>query len=66
MIVDIGGAILGPDGLESSEPTSKMIGSMLVVRAENLTEARKLIEADIYWTAGVVGPSCTDWHHSVV
>lgn len=55
--VDIGGAILSPDGLEVLEPTSKMIGSMLVVRAENLAEARKQIEADIYWTAGVVGPS---------
>ena len=33
----------------------KAIGSVLIVEAENIEEARKLVEKDIYIQSGVVG-----------
>lgn len=31
-----------------------MVGSMIVIQAESLAEARKKVESDIYWTSDVV------------
>ena len=54
LIIDVGGAILSSDGLEAPEPTSKIVGSVMIVRAESLAEVRKHVEADVYWTENVV------------
>lgn len=51
---ETGGALLAPDGLEASNPASKLIGSMLIILAPNLEEARKRVESDIYWLGDVV------------
>ena len=54
---EIGGALLTPESVERADVTRKMIGSMLVVQATSIAEVRAKIEADIYWTSGVVSRS---------
>ncbi|KAF8893939.1 hypothetical protein BD779DRAFT_1669454 [Infundibulicybe gibba] len=46
-VIRVGGILLSPDA------EKKMIGSMLIVEAESIDEVRKIVEADIYYTAGV-------------
>jgi hypothetical protein len=55
VITEMGGALLSP---ESPDAAPKLIGSMLLVRAETLADVKKKIESDIYWTSDVVSMSC--------
>jgi uncharacterized protein YciI len=49
--------MLSPESNLSPTAAKMMIGSTIICEASSLEEARKLIEADIYFTAGVVCPS---------
>ena len=51
---EIGGAMLTPESIETPTSERKMVGSVMIVEAENLTAVKKTIEEDIYYTAGVV------------
>lgn len=46
--------MLTPESIETPTSEKKMVGSVLIMEAENLAAARKTIEEDIYYTAGVV------------
>ncbi|KAK7018201.1 YCII domain-containing protein [Favolaschia claudopus] len=50
----VGGALLTPESLTGD--SKKMIGSMVIYEAETIEEVRRLVEADIYYTAGVWDP----------
>ncbi|KAF8515022.1 hypothetical protein BU17DRAFT_51976 [Hysterangium stoloniferum] len=52
-LLQIGGGVLHSNGLEASDVTQTLTGSMLIYRAESIEEARKLVESDIYWTSNV-------------
>ena len=54
VILEYGGALLSPDSIETPGAPRKMVGSMVVIQAESLAEARKRVESDIYWTSDVV------------
>ncbi|KAJ6572061.1 hypothetical protein B0H19DRAFT_1255979 [Mycena capillaripes] len=49
-----GGALLTPESLTGAE--KKIVGSAMVYEAESIEVVRKLIEDDIYYTAGVWDP----------
>jgi hypothetical protein len=49
-----GGAILTSESIETPSSEKKMIGSMLIMEADNMDKVRKAIEEDIYYTSGVV------------
>lgn len=51
---EVGGAMLTPESIETPTSERKMVGSVLIMEAESLAAARKTIEEDIYYTAGVV------------
>ncbi|KIJ57275.1 hypothetical protein M422DRAFT_150209 [Sphaerobolus stellatus SS14] len=52
-LLQTGGGLLSVDGLESDDPASKLVGSMLIISAANIEEARKMVEADPYWKGDV-------------
>ncbi|KAJ6618002.1 hypothetical protein B0H10DRAFT_2031709 [Mycena sp. CBHHK59/15] len=52
--IRIGGALLTPESLLSAD--KKMIGSMFIFEAENIDAVKKIVESDIYYTAGVWDP----------
>ena len=46
-------------GSEDAEPQDrKFVGSALIYEAESWEEARKLVEADVYWKESVVSDVC--------
>ncbi|TFK46606.1 hypothetical protein OE88DRAFT_1638060 [Heliocybe sulcata] len=49
--IKVGGAFVDPATVSSE--TKKMTGSGLVLQAASLEDAKKIVEGDIYWTAGV-------------
>ena len=46
--------MLTPESIETPNSEKKMIGSVLIMEAENMAAVRKAIEEDIYYTSGVV------------
>lgn len=42
----------------AADPAQKLIGSMIIIYAESLDEARKIAENDVYWTGNVVSLLC--------
>ncbi len=50
--------MLTPESIESETAERKGVGSMLVCEAESMAEVKKIIEGDIYYTAGVVSVRC--------
>jgi uncharacterized protein YciI len=50
---EFGGAILAPE-LTDEKGRKKMMGSVVFYEAESIEEVRKLVEADPYFTDGVV------------
>ena len=60
----LGGALISPETYQTSE--KKMIGSLGIYEAESLEAVKKVIEEDIYYTAGVVRPICTSRCSSVL
>jgi hypothetical protein len=50
--------MLTPESIESPSSERKMIGSVLIMEAENIGAVRKAIEEDIYYTSGVVRTVC--------
>lgn len=51
------GAVLFDRESVSSDAPRKMVGSMIIIKAENIAAARELVEGDVYWTANVVSYS---------
>ncbi|KAI0293493.1 hypothetical protein B0F90DRAFT_1642808 [Multifurca ochricompacta] len=47
-----GGALLAPEFTNESG-RKKMVGTIMFLEAENIEEARKFVESDIYHTSGV-------------
>ena len=45
--------MVSPDSLVPGND-KKMVGSMMIMEAESLEDVKRLIESDIYYTAGVV------------
>jgi hypothetical protein len=43
-----------PESIELPTADKKMVGSMFICEAETLAEVKKMVEGDIYYTAGVV------------
>jgi uncharacterized protein YciI len=54
---ELGGMLLSPESIESEGHARKAVGSMLIVQARTINEARKIIESDVYCTSGVVSGS---------
>jgi len=50
------GAMLTPESVETPTSEKKMIGSVLIMEAENMAAVRKAVEEDIYYTSGVWDP----------
>jgi hypothetical protein len=50
---EFGGVLLAPE-LTDESGRKKMTGSLLFYEAESLEEVRKIVEADTYYTSGVV------------
>lgn len=50
------GMMVSPESIlpEFGDGPKEAKGSMLIVEAENIEEVRKMIEADVYYTSGVV------------
>jgi uncharacterized protein len=48
---------LTPESVESPNAEKKMVGSVFVFEAKDIAEVKKMVENDIYYTSGVVGPS---------
>ena len=46
--------MLTPESIETPSSEKKMVGSVLILEAENMGAVRKAIEEDIYYTSGVV------------
>ena len=46
--------MLTPESIQTPSSEKKMIGSVLILEAENMGAVRKTIEEDIYYTSGVV------------
>lgn len=53
---ELGGAMLTPESVSSPDATKTLIGSTLIYSASTLDEVRRLVEADVYYTNGVVCP----------
>jgi uncharacterized protein len=49
----MGGAMLTPESIQPGAE-KKLVGSTMVIVAESLEDARKLVESDVYWTGNVV------------
>lgn len=46
--------VLSSDQSEATDGKKKAEASMLIVKADTIDEARRLIEKDVYYTSGVV------------
>lgn len=53
LYIELGGGLLDPASSETA-PEKRLIGSVMVYEAESLEAVRKIVEEDIYYTAGVV------------
>ena len=49
--------LLSPEAIESEGRAREAVGSLLIVQARTIDEARKIIESDVYYTSGVVSAS---------
>ncbi|KAH0827558.1 hypothetical protein J3R83DRAFT_4279 [Lanmaoa asiatica] len=47
-------AVLTPDSANAAPADRKFFGSCVIIEAESLEAARKVVENDVYYTAGVV------------
>ena len=52
-LAELGGGLLNPSSSETSVE-KKLIGSFIIYEAKSLESVRKMVEEDIYYTAGVV------------
>jgi len=52
-IIRAGGVVLASDSADAAPADRKFFGSCMILEAENLEAARKLIENDIFYTEGV-------------
>lgn len=52
--IELGGAMLTPESISSPDAVRTLTGSTLIYSAPSLEEVRKLVESDVYYTAGVV------------
>ena len=50
---EVGGMMITPDSLET-EGAPKPLGSCIIYEAESLDAVKKMVESDVYYTAGVV------------
>ncbi|CAO1638190.1 unnamed protein product [Sympodiomycopsis kandeliae] len=59
--IELGGGLLSTDHAElvesGQDPTQALMGSVFVVQAENIEDARHRLEQDVYFSAGVFDPS---------
>lgn len=54
---EVGGMLVDPDATESEGTTKQAVGSLLIFQAETLSDVKKMVESDIYYTSGVVSNS---------
>ncbi|KAG6866659.1 hypothetical protein C0991_000769 [Blastosporella zonata] len=52
-IVQVGGLVVSFDQSEAGKGQKQAEGSMLIIKAETIDEARTLVENDVYYTSGV-------------
>ena len=52
--LEFAGVLFSPEAPEAPDAPRKMVGSLMVFRAENIDIVRKRIEADVYWSGNVV------------
>ena len=50
----VGAALLTPESIATPDAEKKLIGSTFICEAETLEDVKKAVEADIYYTSGVV------------
>lgn len=55
---EFGGGLLAPESIASPDAPMKLVGSMMVIEADSIESARKVIESDIYYQTGVVSVAC--------
>ncbi|EJD08492.1 uncharacterized protein FOMMEDRAFT_131233 [Fomitiporia mediterranea MF3/22] len=55
-IIKFGRAFVSPESVASPNAEQKMVGSLIIYEASSLEEAKKLVQSDIYYTAGVWDP----------
>jgi len=52
----VAGMMITPESLELQGEQRQPVGSVLIVEAETLEQARTMMESDIYYTSGVWDP----------
>jgi hypothetical protein len=50
----LGGAMLTPESIATSDAPKKLIGSIMFFESDSLETLRRRLESDIYYTSGVV------------
>ncbi|KZT65387.1 hypothetical protein DAEQUDRAFT_676885 [Daedalea quercina L-15889] len=53
LIAKIGGGLLAQESIASPNAPLTLVGSMMVIEADSIESARKVIESDIYYQSGV-------------
>ncbi|TFK74568.1 hypothetical protein BDN72DRAFT_665030 [Pluteus cervinus] len=54
--IRVGGYLLTPESIATSDAPKKMAGSTFICLADNIEEVREIVENDIYYTSGVWDP----------
>ena len=49
---------MAPESQDAEPQDRKFVGSALIYEAESFEEARRLVEADVYWKENVVSDVC--------
>ncbi|KZT69326.1 hypothetical protein DAEQUDRAFT_669892 [Daedalea quercina L-15889] len=49
----LGGGLLAPESIASPNAPFKLVGSLMVIEADSIESARKIIESDVYYQSGV-------------
>ncbi|RDB25246.1 hypothetical protein Hypma_008016 [Hypsizygus marmoreus] len=54
--IRVGGVLLTPESIATPTSDKKMVGSVFICEAQNIEEVKKMVESDVYYTAGVWDP----------
>ncbi|KAF9467346.1 hypothetical protein BDZ94DRAFT_1305426 [Collybia nuda] len=54
--IRVGGVLLTEESIATPTSDKKMIGSTFICEADSIDDVRKMVETDVYYTAGVWDP----------
>lgn len=61
----MGGPLLTPSSIETPESERKMIGTLMVLEASSINDAKSIVENDVYYTSDVVCHLAFFFDHSL-